>query len=73
MYDGYENNVTFVFEGELTNGLQVCVWRDIDNALWEVSVANPDDIWNLDYDEKFRDARSVLEYMAVLRKVKRKS
>lgn len=68
----YDNSDIIIFEGELPNGLQVCVWRDIDNALWEVSVANPDDIWSSEYDETFRDARSVLEYMVVLRKVKRK-
>lgn len=67
MYDGYDNNFVIIFEGELPNGLEVCVWRDVDNAVWEVSVVDPDDIWNSEYDEKFRDARSVLEYMSELR------
>lgn len=67
MYDGYENNVTIVFEGELSNGLEICVWRDIDNAVWEVSAVDPKDIWNSQYNERFRDARSVLEYLSELR------
>lgn len=67
MYDGYENNVTIVFEGELSNGLEICVWRDIDNAVWEVSVVDPKDVWNSQYNERFRDARSVLEYLSELR------
>lgn len=71
MYNGYTNNFVIVFEGELPNGLEVCVWRDIDNAVWEVTVTDPDDIWNDDYDEQFRDARSVLEYMVALREVKK--
>lgn len=73
MYDEYENNVTIVFEGELPNGLMVCVWRDIDNSVWEVSVVDPKGVWNTNtnYDEQFRDARSVLEYMAYLREIKK--
>lgn len=67
MNNGNDNNFVVIFEGELPNGLEVCVWRDIDNAIWEVSVVDPDDIWNSDYDERFRDARSVLEYMSELR------
>ena len=27
-----------VLDARLNNGLQVCVWRDIDNAQWEVEV-----------------------------------
>lgn len=67
MYDEYESNFVIVFEGELPNGLEVCVWRDKDNGVWEVSVVDPKDIWNSDYDEQFRDARSVLEYLSELR------
>ena len=67
MYDEYENNFIIVFEGELSNGLEVSVWRDVDNGVWEVSVVDPNDIWNSQYDERFRDARSVLEYMSELR------
>lgn len=67
MYDEYENNFEIVFEGELPNGLEVCVWRDVDNGVWEVSVVDPHDIWNTQYDERFRDARSVLEYVSELR------
>lgn len=70
MYDGYDNNVIIIFEGELPNGLEVCVWRDVDNGVWEVTVTDPKDIWNDQYDEKFRDARSVLEYMSELRRYK---
>lgn len=69
MYD--ENDFIIVFDGELPNGLEVCVWRDIDNSLWEVSVADPKDIWNSEYDEQFRDARGVLEYMVDLREIKK--
>lgn len=64
--------MVIIFEGELPNGLEVCVWRDIDNAVWEVSVVDTDDVWNSDFDERFRDARAVLEYMAALRNIKKK-
>ena len=67
MYNEYENEFKVVFEGKLPNGLEVCVWRDIDNGVWEVCVVDPKDIWNSLYDEKFRDARGVLEYMSELR------
>lgn len=67
MYNGYDNNFVIIFEGELANGLEVCVWRDVDNGVWEVTVTDPKDIWNDQYDERFRDARSVLEYMSELR------
>lgn len=71
MYNGYTNNFVIIFEGELPNGLEVCVWRDIDNGVWEVTVLDHKDIWNDEYDEKFRDARSVLEYMVALREIKK--
>ena len=67
MNNGNDNKFIMIFEGELPNGLEVCVWRDVDNAVWEVSVCDPEDIWNDQYDEQFRDARSVLEYMSELR------
>lgn len=67
MNNGNGNKFIMIFEGELPNGLEVCVWRDVDNAVWEVSVCDPEDIWNDQYDEQFRDARSVLEYMSELR------
>lgn len=62
-----EENLNIIFEGALPNGLEVCVWRDIDNSVWEVSVVDPHDMWNDAYDERFRDARAVLEYMNKLR------
>ena len=71
MYNEHENDFKIVFEGKLPNGLEVCVWRDIDNGVWEVTVVDPKDIWNDEYDEKFRDARGVLEYMAALREIKK--
>ncbi len=71
MYNDYENEFKIVFEGKLPNGLEVCVWRDIDNGIWEVCVIDPKDIWNSQYDERFRNARSVLEYMAALREIKK--
>lgn len=67
MYNEYENEFKVVFEGELSNGFEVCVWRDVDNGVWEVVVIDPNDFWNDKYDERFRDARSVLEYMSELR------
>lgn len=27
-----------ILDARLNNGLQVCVWRDIDDAVWEVEV-----------------------------------
>lgn len=71
MYSEHEKEFKIIFEGTLPNGLEVCVWRDIDNGVWEVTVLDPKDIWNDDYDEKFRDARSVLEYMVALREIKK--
>lgn len=71
MYDDYENDFKIVFEGELSNGLEVCVWRDKDNAIWEVSVVDTEDVWNNQYDERFRDARAVLDYMVTLREIKK--
>jgi len=73
MHSEYEHEKEFkiIFEGKLPNGLEVCVWRDIDNGVWEVTVVDPKDIWNDEYDETFRDARGVLEYMVALREIKK--
>ena len=49
----------------LDNRLQVCIWRDIDNAVWEVEVF--DEKYNEQvYIEVFKDARGVLEYLKIL-------
>lgn len=75
MYSEYEHEKKFKFkiiiEGKLPNGLEVCVWRDVDNGVWGVTVVDPKDIWNDEYDEKFRDARGVLECIVALREIKK--
>lgn len=50
----------------LDNGLQVCIWRDIDNAVWEVEVFD-EKYNNQVYIETFKDARGVLEYLKILK------
>ena len=57
MYKDYENHFKIVFDEEVPNGLPVCVWRDIDNDVWEVSVIEPKNIWDSQYDERFREIR----------------
>lgn len=55
-----------ILDTRLNNGLQVCVWRDIDNAVWEVEVIDektPD----ISMLESFKDARGVLEYLAIIK------
>lgn len=55
-----------VLDARLNNGLQVCVWRDIDNAQWEVEVIDEKNC-NQAYSEVFKDARGVLEYLTILK------
>ena len=55
-----------VLDARLNNGLQVCVWRDIDNAQWEVEVIDEKKNCNQAYSEVFKDARGVLEYLTIL-------
>ena len=50
----------------LDNGLQVCIWKDIDNAVWEVEVFD-EKYNNQVYIETFKDARGVLEYLKILK------
>ena len=55
-----------VLDARLDNGLQVCIWRDIDNAVWEVEVIDEKNC-NQVYIESFKDARGVLEYLTILK------
>lgn len=55
-----------VLDARLNNGLQVCVWRDIDNAQWEVEVIDEKNC-NQAHIEVFKDARGVLEYLTILK------
>lgn len=55
-----------VLDACLDNGLQVCIWRDVDNAVWEVEVFD-EKYNNQVYIETFKDARGVLEYLKILK------
>lgn len=57
-----------ILDTRLNNGLQVCVWRDIDNAVWEVEVVD-EKTPNISTIESFKDAREVLEYLALIKKL----
>ncbi|CAD7767786.1 hypothetical protein DAR_42 [Enterococcus phage dArtagnan] len=56
-----------VLDACLNNGLQVCIWRDIDNAVWEVEVI--DEKTASESLQVFKDARSVLEYLSFIQKL----
>lgn len=53
-----------VLDARLNNGIQVCVWRDIDNAVWEVEVI--DEKTANESLQVLKDARGVLEYLAFI-------
>lgn len=55
-----------VLDACMDNGLQVCIWRDIDNAVWEVEVIEEKNN-NQAYIESFKEARGVLEYLTILK------
>lgn len=57
-----------ILDTRLNNGLQVCVWRDIDNAVWEVEVVD-EKTPNISTIESFKDAREGLEYLALIKKL----
>ncbi|UVX34543.1 MAG: hypothetical protein [Bacteriophage sp.] len=57
-----------VLDTRLNNGLQICVWRDIDNAVWEVEVID-EKTPNISTIESFKEAKSVLEYLTILQKL----
>lgn len=58
--------IEIVLDTRLNNGLQVCIWRDIDNAVWEVEVIEEKNN-NQAYIESFKEARGVLEYLTILK------
>lgn len=58
--------IEIVLDARLENGLQVCIWRDIDNAVWEVEVIDEKNN-NQAYIESFKEARGVLEYLTILK------
>lgn len=55
-----------VLDVRMNNGLQVCIWRDIDNAVWEVEVID-EKTPNISTIESFKEARGVLEYLTILK------
>lgn len=57
--------IEIVLDARLENGLQVCIWRDIDNAVWDVEVIDEKNN-NQAYIESFKEARGVLEYLTIL-------
>ena len=58
--------IEIVLDTRLNNGLQVCIWRDIDNAVWEVEVID-EKTPNISTIESFKEARGVLEYLTILK------
>ena len=58
--------IEIVLDTRLNNGLQVCIWRDIDNAVWEVEVIEEKNN-NQAYIESFKEARGVLKYLTILK------
>lgn len=54
-----------VLDATLNNGLQVCVWRDIDNAVWEVEFID-EKTPNTSTIESFKEAKGVLTYLSEL-------
>lgn len=63
---------TLVFSGTLKNGLDVCVWWIIDDALYFVEVVDPDNIYSSKLDEEIKDAKGVLSYLSALQRCKQK-
>lgn len=57
---------TLVFSGTLKNGLDVCVWWIIDDALYFIEVVDPDNIYSSLLDEEIKDAKGVLSYLSEL-------
>lgn len=57
-----------ILDTRLNNGLQVCVWRDVDNAVWEVEVVD-EKTPNISTIEVFKSSRSVLEYLALIQTI----
>lgn len=58
--------IEIVLDTRLNNGLQVCIWRDIDDAVWEVEVID-EKTPNISTIESFKEARDVLEYLTILK------
>lgn len=56
-----------ILDTRLNNGLQVCIWRDVDNAVWEVDVI--DEKTANESLEVFKNSRSVLEYLALIQTI----
>lgn len=63
---------TVIFSGTLSNGLEVCVWWIIDDALYFVEVVDPDNIYSSKLDEEIKDAKGVLSYLSALQRCKQK-
>ena len=57
---------TIVFSGTLMNGLEVCIWWIIDEALYFVEVVDPNNIYSRLLDEEIKDAKGVLSYLSEL-------
>lgn len=55
-----------LYDAELNNGLEVCVWRNVDNATFEISVIDPRDIWDSSRDEVVKTEKEVVNVLAKL-------
>lgn len=59
---------TMVFSGTLTNGIYVCVWWMIEDALYFIEVLDPDNIYSSLLDEEIKEAKGVLSYLSELQR-----
>lgn len=57
-----------VFSGTLTNGIYVCVWWMIEDALYFIEVLDPDNIYSSLLDEEIKEAKGVLSYLSELQR-----
>lgn len=63
-----EGKEIIILDTELNNGLEVSVWRNIDEGVFEVTVVDPRDIWNYSRDEIVRTEQEVVNVLARLNK-----
>lgn len=62
-----DDNV-ILYDVELNNGLEACVWWNVDDAVYEISVIDPRDFWDSSRDELVRTPQEVLNVLARLNK-----
>lgn len=57
---------TMVFSGTLNNGLEVCVWWILDDAVYFIEVVDPEQIYDRSMDLEIKEAKGVLSYLSEL-------